>query len=283
LASAVLLYLVSIRLWHDRTVKTALLLGALAGVGALMKASTIATAFGVLGVALVWQHGKRFLRDADFWLRGLAMAAAFLAVCGWWYARNYELYGAFTPFPRGYRPIELYGLSNWEAIRYGKVWAPLADALNGLWASSFAGMVWFPDGTHVVIYNLLRLICVLSAIGVILGIVRWRRGEVVMSQERLRTLALACVGFGTLWLSAVWMAVFVHKGVYQGGRYLMLYLPGLVLPLGLGLHELYRRMKSPVPYLVTMAFFLLLSAVAWYHIWTYHNPIVRHAIEAARQ
>ncbi len=282
LASVVLLYLVAVKYWHDRTVKVALLLGVVAGLGALMKASTMPPSFTILAVALIWQHGRRFYRDGDFWMRGLALAAAFLAVCGWWYLRNYEIYGALTPFPQGYRGIP-YALSNWEGVLYGYAGPLLVRGLNGLWASAFAGIVWFPDSTHPVIYNVLRLLSVLAAIGLIIAIRRWRKGELTIAADQAPALALACVGFATLWLSALWMAVFVHMAWYQGGRYLLLYLPGLVLPLGLGLHELFRRLRSPMPYLVTLCWFVFLSFVAWYHIWTYHNPIVRAAIEAAQK
>ncbi len=282
LASAVLLYLVAITYWHDRTVKIALLLGTVAGLGALMKASTMPTSFTIIGVALIWQHGKRFYRDGDFWMRGLAITAAFLAVCGWWYVRNYEMYGAFTPFPQGYRGIP-YALSDWEGVMYGYAGPLLLRGINGLWASVFAGMVWFPDSSHIVIYNALRLLCALSLIGLIVAVLRWRRGELAIAADQAPALLLSCVGFATLWLSALWMSVFVHMAWYQGGRYLLLYLPGLVLPLGLGLRELFRRMKTAMPYLVILCWFIFLSFVAWYHIWTYHNPIVRAAIEASQK
>ncbi len=278
LASALLLYLVAIRYWDDRSIRTAIFIGAVAGLAALMKASCIATSFGIIAVALLWQHGRRFYRDGDFWVRGLATLAAFSGVCGWWYIRNYELYGAFTPYPRGYSPIP-EGVSHIEAIAWGLVWEPFFDAINGLWASVFAGMVWFPDSTHVVIYNLLRLVTLLATIGLVMALIRRRRGELSLPRERAVPLILACVGFGTIFLSALWMSVFGHKGVYQGGRYLLLLLPGLTLPLGLGLHELFRRLKSAIPYALVLAFLLALSAVALYHIWTYWNPIVQQAID----
>jgi branched-subunit amino acid permease len=79
------------------------------------------------------------------------------------------------------------------------------------------------------------------------------------------------------------MSVFVHMGVYQGGRYLLLYLPGLVLPLGLGLHELYRRTRMALPYVLTAMCMPLLSILVWYHLWTYWNPKVQEMIERSMQ
>ena len=282
LASAALLYMASVHWWRNRSLQTALMLGALAGLGALMKASTIATSVGVLGVWLAWQHGRRFFRDPDFWVRGLAIVGGFLVVCGWWYVRNYELYGAFTPFPRGYRGIP-EDISNWQAVQYGLVWPLLWRALHGLWASVFAGVVWFPPQSHVIVYNLLRLLCVLAIVGLAL-VVRRRWGKWPwLGSEQAPALLLSCAGFGVLWLSAIWMSVFVHMGVYQGGRYLLLYLPGLVLPLGLGLHELYRRTRAALPYVFTAVCMPLLSVLVWYHLWTYWNPKVQEMIERSTQ
>ncbi len=279
-ASALLLYLIAVRWWDDRSLRSTSIYGVIAGLAALMKASTIPTSIVLIAVALVWQHGKRFYSKRDFWVRAGVAAAAFVVVCGWWYWRNIQMYGALTPFAVGYRGIP-EGISNWQAISYGLA-GPLAlRAVNGLWASVFAGMVWFPDSTHMVIYTILRIITIAGIVGVIVGIIRMRAGEAKMAHGQAQALILASVGFATLWLASIWMATFVHMGWYQGGRYLLLALPGLTIPLALGLDQLFQRMRSSVPYGLILTFFIVLSPIAWYHIATFWNPQVQRAIEDA--
>lgn len=278
LASALLLYLAAVHFWDDRSLKGALILGTVAGITALMKASTIATSVGVIGVMLLWQHYTDLPWDRRFWLRAAAVVGAFLAISGWWYLRNYHLYGAFTPYPRGYSPIP-EGLSRWDVISTGMVWPLVLRAMNGLWGSVWAGMAWIPPAAGPVVYTLLRMVTAAAAIGLLWRIVRWRRGETPTGD--LQAMVLPAVGFATLSLAAMWMSVFVHAGVYRGGRYLLIFLPGLTIPLACGLHELYRRIPGQLLYFVTVGFFLLLSPLALYHIATYWNPTVQNAANAA--
>ncbi|MFP3905329.1 MAG: hypothetical protein ACLFWB_13880 [Armatimonadota bacterium] len=274
LASALLLYLAAVYYWDDRSLKSAVVLGVIAGIAALMKASTIATSVGMLGVMLAWQHWDRLPGDRKFWLRGFSMMGAFFAIAGWWYVRNYALYGAFTPYPRGYSPIP-EGLSRWDAISTGMVWPLALRAINGLWASVWAGMAWIPPAAGPVVYTVLRIITVAALIGLAARIIRWRREGA--ADAEIQAIVLPLVGFVTLVVAAVWMSVFVHMGVYQGGRYLLIFLPGLTIPLAYGLHELYRRVPRYVLHFVTVGFFLLLSPLALYHIATYWNPTVQNA------
>jgi len=270
---ALLLYLVSVKQWASRSLASAALWGALTGVGALIKSSALTVCVPVIAVALVWQHGRRFWADGRFWTRGLVSAAACVVVCAWWYLRNLQLHGAFIPVPGGYCLIP-DALTKFDALITGYVGTLLLRAVNGLWVSVFAGAVWFPDWTHPVVYGILRVLTALGLVGVVVGLWRVLSRRVRLTGGRAEAIILSAAGFGAIYLSCIWVSIFVHAGVYQGGRYLLPFLPGLTMPFALGLKQLFpERMRTPMMVIVALAF-LSLNFLAWYHLWTYWNPFV---------
>ncbi len=275
LTLSILLYLITVRHWERRDLASAVIWGALVGVGGLVKTSVPVAGAPLIGIALVWQHGRRFYRDGRFYTRALLAAAACIAICGWWFARNLELHGSLTGITvaMGFRPIP-EAISNFEAVMYGMVWPLVLRAINGLWVSVFAGAVWFPDWSHPVVYTLLRIVTVAGIAGVLIGIWRLAKGRVRFAEGQAPALLLPIAGFAVLYLSDIYVSTFIHMGFYQGGRYLLPFLPGLTLPLVLGIRRLVperRRVPATVALAVLM---LLLNFLAWYHIITYWNPYV---------
>ncbi len=86
-------------------------------------------------------------------------------------------------------------------------------------------------------------------------------------------------GFGLLLAMAIHISIFIHIGVYQGGRYLLPFLPGLTVGLTLGLRQIVPR-KLWLPLGVLFLLFVLgLSPLAWYRLITYWNPFVAGKIK----
>lgn len=272
---AALLYLMAVRHWERRDLASAAIWGAVVGIGGLVKTSVPVAGAPLIAIGLAWQHGRRFYRDGRFWTRLLLAAAAALAICGWWFARNLRLYGSFTNITPelGFSPIPP-GISKLEAVLYGMVWPLLLRAVNGLWVSVFAGAVWFPEWSHPVVYTLLRVITVAGIIGVGLGIWRLATGRLHFARGQAPAIILPAAGFGVLFLSDIYMSVFIHMGFYQGGRYLLPFLPGLTIPLVLGLQQLVPRSWRPPVSAALALLMLALNFLVWYHIITYWNPYV---------
>ncbi|MCE5219268.1 hypothetical protein LLH03_19805 [bacterium] len=270
-----LLYLIVAKQWQSRSLGSAALWGALLGVGGLVKTSVPVAGVPVVAVALVWQHGRSFWRDGRFWTRGMLAAATCVALCGWWFLRNLELFGSLTCITRsmGFCMIPA-GLSNWDAIVMGIAGKLLLRAINGLWVSVFAGAVWFPDWSHPVVYGVLRLLTALGVIGVVVGLWRLKTGKVHFAPGQVEAILLPVIGFAVLYLSDLHVSVFVHAGFYQGGRYLLPFLPGLTIPLALGLRQLCPARARNGLGIVVALFFLCLNFLSWYHIITYWNPYV---------
>lgn len=271
--SALLLYLVAVRDWGSRTVGSAALWGAVVGLGTLMKTSAFPPGIVLIGAALLLQHGRRWYADGRFWTRLACGLGVAVAVCGWWLARNVQLYGQLSPVPVPDFAMPIpEGVSKLEALFMGLL-GPLAlRAINGLWASVWAQMGWFDPVVEPVVYTVLRLVTALAVAGWIWVLIRRRRElPSLVSQP---ALVLAMLGFGLLLAAALYISIFVHLGVFQGGRYLLPFLPGLTIFLTLGLRAIVPpRARLPLA-IVFLAFFLGLSPVAWYRLITYWNPFV---------
>ncbi len=275
LASACVLYLIVCRHWRSRDLVSAALWGAASGVGGLLKASVpLATAPLVL-VGLVWQHGRRFWAQERFWMRGFVSAAACLALCGWWFVRSLGAYGSVTGFTPalGYSPIPA-GMSKLDALASGLVVPLVVRAVKGLWMSVFAGVVWFPESSRPAVYGILLALTVLAVAGVVVGIVRLVRRRARWGEGQAPAIILSALGFGVIYVSAVWVSVFVHAGFYEGGRYLMPFLSGLTIPFALGLKQVCPRPARTGVMIAVALFFLALNFLVWYHLSTYWNPYV---------
>ena len=273
LACAAIMYAVCVRQRAARSLGSAALWGALVGIGALMKSSVVTMCVPMVAAALVWQHGRRFYADRRFWVRALLSGAVCTAVCGWWYLRNLQLHGALIPVPSGYSLIPPH-LTKLEVFLSGVFWPHLLRAVNGLWVSVFAGAVWFPEDTHWLVYNVLRLLTALGIVGLCLCVFRLVKRQLRPSAEQTWSVVIPAVGFVAMLLSCLWVSIFVHAGVYQGGRYLMPCLPGLTIPFALGLKQAFPAKARPALLAAVALFFLALNFLAWYHLATYWNPYV---------
>jgi len=271
--SALLVYLIVVRNWERRDVGSVALWGAVVGLATLMKTSALPPGVIVLAAALVMQHGKRWYAGGRFWGRVAAGVGVALLVCGWWLGRNYMLYGEFSPVPvpEFARPIP-EGASKLEAVAMGLVGQLLLRAVNGLWTSVWAQVGWFPPAAASFVYRGLLLVTLLALAGWVRACA-CRRQAAVAAEDR-PALALPLLGFGLLLAAALYIATCVHLGVFQGGRYLLPFLPGLTAFLTLGLQSLTPpRARLPLA-LVFLALFLALSPLAWYRLITYWNPFV---------
>lgn len=135
--------------------REAALFGAAFGVSALAKVSSYPTGIVIGLMVAIWAWRTR---SWAYLLRtGLIMAAVFLAVSGWWFARNLALYGDLTglgqmwlawgvrePLTLAQIPVELYNIRTtfWLNFGYGNVPAPegLYFVLDGLTLVAVIGL-----------------------------------------------------------------------------------------------------------------------------------------------
>ena len=275
LISAGVLYLVAAKHWESKSLGSAALWGLLIGLGGLVKASVPVGTAPVVLVGLMYQHGRRFWADKRFWAR-LGMAALVtVVVCGWWYVRSTLLHGSASGISKemGYAPIP-EGMSVLDAWSEGYIQMLTYGAIVGLWKSAWAGVVWFPSEVVGAVYRVLLALTIAASVGIAIRGIRRRRGAAPLPALRSAAIVLPAVGLGTILLSDMYVAVFVHQGFMEGGRYLMPFLVGLTIPFALGLKQVIPA-RAQTPFMVVSSlFFLCLNFLIWYHIWNYWNPYV---------
>jgi hypothetical protein len=178
-------------------VTRSLTLGVLLGLAALTKVSAlglIPVALATLAVAL----GRRSTSPAEWlrWLvsRGAVVALAALVVGGWWYLRNWALYG--NPFNT---QVHLASPWAWDAPRsLAAAWKQMIGVERSFWAVFGTGNVGLPDW----IYTGLRVGWLVAAGGWVVRLVR-RRGSRPLTWAALWAWTLLIVALEVRWLQLV--------------------------------------------------------------------------------
>ena len=93
-AGAVILYVLGVGVRRGFSLRTWLLLGVLLAAGLLLQLSSLVLA-APIGLTLLYDAWRQ-RRLRIVFTGGLAIALPFLALTGWWFWRNYVLYGDFT-------------------------------------------------------------------------------------------------------------------------------------------------------------------------------------------
>ena len=270
LAVAVFLWLLLVRFQSQLNLRRALILGAVAGLGSLCKATVvIADVAAILGVLSLRGDWKRI----ESWGHGVAMGAMTVLVGGAWYARSFRLYGQFSPIASGYSspflPKPDQGVlvmmmhPNFPAVFGAANWS--------LFYSSWSQKDWLPETIRNPIYLVLLAYCALAIVG---HARNWRSADSIVEasdEARSARRALYCA-FGLSWLACLYMALFKHWGWAEGGRYLLAALGGPALFLAIAWRALLGERAFGRWIIIWCAWALLLNGVAIYWLLAYLNP-----------
>lgn len=196
---ALTLWLLARLVRRGPTMRRALLLGAVFGLGALTKSSVLALAVP-LALGLVWRglpgrglsgrHTFVQVLYAGFWL-----GTAAFAVAGWWYVRAWWLYGS----PLGldthcYAPWAFCG----DPPRQGGIGAAWREVYYSFWAAFGWGNIKFPGW----VYGLWTVWLLFPLVG--LGHLAARRRSLTATTQLLGVLLLASIVVEALALAG-WM------------------------------------------------------------------------------
>jgi hypothetical protein len=222
-------------------------LGVTLGLAALSKLSGLAL-LGLAGLVLIWLawregSGRPLVRG------GLAVGLPVALIAGWWYVRNWQLYGDFT------------GLAAHLAVTGGRAtpmepgWESLRSELFGLRASFWGLFGWFnilmPDWVYAVLDGL----TLLGGVGMV---VWWVRDRTVARWK----MALPLLWFALVGVS---LARWTLMTSASQGRLLFPALPTIALALALGWAEWvprgWRRARQRAP-MAGAAGLLVLAAAA---------------------
>jgi len=163
------------------------------------------------------------------WRGALALGIAFLLVSGWWFVRNWALYGD----PLGWQTF----LTNWAVVqRNSRVkWSDVCGFFSTQFQSYWARFGWMTVSAPRWIYPLLLALCGLSLLG--WGIWLWRRRYRSLSVTQSLGL-VALVLFPLLQEAFQFRSVFVFNASWHQGRYLFPAVAALSTLLAAGLWNL---------------------------------------------
>jgi hypothetical protein len=208
LATAALALTLRVAAGHDDWV-TVLALAAAAGLAPLAKLSGLAVlGFVVLSLAvLAWRRRDwRWLARTAGPVLGVALVAS-----GWWYWRNFALYGDVT----GLNRMHPGGTRRHESL--AKWLRGLPDELKGVWFSSWGLFGWFTVMLPGWLYTAVTAVTVAALGGLI---VAWRR--------RMDWLAWPVLGWLALWGAIVFASLLNWIAYTKGGQGRLMF-PALAL------------------------------------------------------
>ena len=274
------LWLLAVKYPRDESFKAAIVLGLVFGLGGGSKATAI-LCDGVALVAYLWaQNGFRGLLKPRTLARFATVIGVAVLVCGWWYARNQMLYGRLTPIAQGYAPADLGWLPAASSGMLVQMMHPnfpglLGRAVAGIFDSMWSQKDWIPETLRAPIYWPLAGFVAVGLSGL------WRARKVPSdaSDEQLSARKIALWSGGSAIAvnaaACLFFALFVHWGWFEGGRYLLASLGGLMLLLALGWRSMLpEKWFEAAPFVLGVAL-LGLNILTLIHLVTVLNPIAR--------
>jgi hypothetical protein len=155
-----------------------------------------------------------------------ALLSTFVAVAGWWYLRNWLLYGEFTGTEM---MLHIFGARQ-TPLSLAQFFAQLGE----VWETFWIGFGWGNIRAQPVVYNVLGFLVTLSAVGLGVGVVRMRHA---WRQTLVKGFPL---GVLTIWTAMVFLEFLRWMLLTQAphGRLLFPALPALMPLMGIGLTQL---------------------------------------------
>ena len=201
-----------------------LILGLLLGIAALSKLQGLGLWLlaALVGLWLSWQR-----RDWTLPLRAiLPVALPALAICGWWYWRNYTLYGDWLGIAN---LLEINGRRD-ELPGMGSLWGEIRGLRYSFWGLFGWFNILLPD----VLYQLLDALTLIALIGLIPALRQIAKSQ---STKRASTVNLQVLLLLLTWalLSLVLIVYWSSQAVGSQGRLLFPGITAFVLLLALGL------------------------------------------------
>jgi 4-amino-4-deoxy-L-arabinose transferase-like glycosyltransferase len=238
--SALSLWLIIRLLRGEPRLRDAAGIGAATGLAALAKVSGLGLV--LLAIVVFVFVLRQNLRRMAICL--IALLSVFVMVAGWWYLRNWLLYGE----PTGTEMmLHIFG------ARQTPLTAPqVLVQLGEVWETFWIGFGWGNIRAQPAVYNLLLVLVLLSALGLVAGIIRRRH------HPREIPVTLLPLGVLMIWAGMVLLEFLRWMMLTQAphGRLLFPALPALMPFFGVGLTQLVpvRLRHLPAPSFATALF-----------------------------
>ena len=263
--------------------KRAAWLGLVLGAGGLCKATALAVGFVALVIwSVVWaretKNARRFVGPV-----GVAAVVGALLVAPW-HARSMALYGTWNPLPPAapWGQLPPQSMGKFMAMMHPDFPEIFVKCNFGIFATLWAQRDWlgqkvappvsFPPPLQPLQLGIVLVFALLATLACI-GHLRARKtpdSEFGAANKAAFYAPLAA--FGAVWLTVLQVALFLHQGWAEGGRYLFPILLGFAIFLATGLSKLVPPHSLRWLTMVILGFVLSLDALSLFWLLSYLNP-----------
>ena len=278
-AVTLFLWLLTVKFADNLDRRACLWLSLAMGLGGLCKATALLCDGGALLLFLLARDGKAVWKNQAAWQSAVIVLVVGALIVSPWHIRSILLYGTWTPLPPAAPVPALPAPSAGKLVQMMHPNFPMVFAVANwrlfytLWAQRDWLMQRVPDGpvepVQGAIYLVFAAYTLLASIGALRG---WLRSK--NAPDREARLALwPCYGaFVLTWLIVLQVALFMHWGWSEGGRYLLPALCGFSLFLARGWRGLGGEKILPVLTGFWLAAGLTLNGLSLYWLLAYLNP-----------
>lgn len=282
--TSLFLYLLTVRFALRRDWKSALILGIVLGLGGLCKATVLLCGGGALLIVL-WARCE--IRSFASWRAALLTLFTGALLVSPWHLRSLKLYGTWTPLPPAapwFNP-PLHGLELLLHPDFPALFVKVNVALfNTLWSQRDwllqrqTRAIGEYETPQLLIYCALAAFCMLVLIGHLksCATAKIANGEAAPAEiiVAARAARLTCYGaFVLVWLTVLQVALSLHQGWSEGGRYLLPAFIGMALWLARGSAALAPSPRALRIFAgIWLGALLLLNIISLYWIIAFLNP-----------
>ena len=288
-AVTIFLWLLLVKFKDNLDKRACLWLGLAMGLGGLCKATALLCDGAALALFLLMRDGKGILKNKVAWQSALTILLIGIVVVSPWHIRSMLLYGTWTPLPQAALllvfppppaiPTELLpppSAGKLVFMAHPAFVSVLASAnwrmFYTLWAQRDWLMQRTPDGPIEPVQGALYLFFAAYTLAAAIGIVlRWRRENHQPNEARL--ILYPCYSaFVLTWLTVLQVALFMHWGWSEGGRYLLPAFVGFSLFLARGFQGLMSERGLSALTNFWFVFGIVLNGLSLWWLLSYLNP-----------
>ena len=274
--TSLFLYFLTVRFSERRDLKSALVLGLVLGLGGLCKATVLLCGDGALLIAL-WT--RRELKSGKSWKNALVTLFTGALLVSPWHLRSFNLYGTWTPLPPA-APWFNPPLGGLELALHPDFPTLLARCNVALFNTLWSQRDWLLqrqtraigeyETPQLLIYWVLAAFCVLAAFGHLKNLIKTDSDTDFAAKSARRASYGA---FLLSWLIVLQVALSLHQGWAEGGRYLLPAFFGFALFLARGFGKISPNLGTfKTVGALWLGVLLSLNFVALYWLLAFLNP-----------